>query len=79
MADPASYLERVRAVSPLVLCLTNVVTVTDCANALLAIGASPVMSDDPRDAAGLAGLASALVVNIGTINDHQEGVMAAAH
>jgi hydroxyethylthiazole kinase len=77
-ADSLRILRRVREASPLVLCLTNVVTVTDCANALLAIGASPVMSDDPSDAAALAAIASALVINIGTISDHQEAVMAAA-
>jgi hydroxyethylthiazole kinase len=79
MTTAAERLRRVKALSPLVLCLTNIVTVTDCANALLAIGASPVMSDDPGDAASLASLASALVINIGTVSDHQETVMAAAH
>jgi hydroxyethylthiazole kinase len=76
--DSEIILARVRVASPLVLCLTNIVTVTDCANALLAVGASPVMSDDPSDAAALAAMASALVINIGTISDHQEAVMAAA-
>ncbi|MDR1049495.1 MAG: hydroxyethylthiazole kinase [Deltaproteobacteria bacterium] len=72
------YLHRVRQNSPLVLCLTNTVTVTDCANGLLAVGASPVMSEDPSDAAALAAMASSVVVNIGTINDRQEPVMEAA-
>ena len=72
-------LALVKEKSPLVLCLTNFVTVTDCANAALAIGASPVMSDDPSDAAALAEFAGALVINIGTISERQEAVMAAAH
>jgi hydroxyethylthiazole kinase len=72
------YLNRIRTSSPLVLCLTNTVTVTDCANSILAIGASPVMSEDPSDAATLAALASALVINIGTINDRSQTVMEAA-
>jgi hydroxyethylthiazole kinase len=72
------YLNRVMTSSPLVLCLTNSVTVTECANALLAIGASPVMSEDPDDAASLAALAAALVINIGTINDRSQAVMEAA-
>lgn len=62
-------LERVKTCSPLVLAITNVVTVNECANALLAIGASPVMSGDPDDARALAGLAAATVLNTGTIND----------
>jgi hydroxyethylthiazole kinase len=72
------YLHKLRTSSPLVLCLTNSVTVTDCANALLAVGASPVMSEDPSDAAALAGMASALVINIGTVSDASQAVMEAA-
>jgi hydroxyethylthiazole kinase len=76
--DYGSLLAAVRRRSPLVLCLTNYVTVTDCANALLAVGASPVMSDDPDDARDLAAIASALVINIGTISSRTEPVMDAA-
>ncbi len=43
----AACLEKVRTVAPLVHHITNYVTVNDCANATLAIGASPVMADDP--------------------------------
>lgn len=50
-------LDRVRELSPLVLSITNQVTINECANALLAIGASPVMSDDSADAETLAALA----------------------
>jgi hydroxyethylthiazole kinase len=66
--DYARGLSLVRQKNPLVLCLTNFVTVNDCANALLAIGASPVMSLSPSDAAELATISSALVLNIGTID-----------
>jgi hydroxyethylthiazole kinase len=48
--------------------LTNFVTVTDCANALLAIGASPVMSLWAEDASELCAISKALVLNIGTLN-----------
>lgn len=53
---------------PLVHCITNYVTVHDCANTLLAVGASPVMADEPEDAADIAAISSALVINIGTLN-----------
>jgi hydroxyethylthiazole kinase len=72
------FLSRILTTSPLVLCLTNYVTVNECANSLLAIGASPVMSDDPSDAATLASLAASLVINIGTISDHSQATMEAA-
>ena len=68
MKSLGRFLDAVRGSTPLVHCITNVVTVNDVANALLAIGGSPVMSDEPDDVADLAGIASALVLNIGTLN-----------
>ncbi|MDR2349729.1 MAG: hydroxyethylthiazole kinase [Deltaproteobacteria bacterium] len=65
----AENLGKVREKSPLILCLTNFVTVADCANALLAIGASPVMSLSPEDAGEIAAFAAGVVLNIGTLND----------
>ena len=59
---------QVRQKQPLVHHLTNYVTVNDCANVVLAIGGSPVMADDPAEAAAMAALASAVVINIGTLN-----------
>ena len=65
----AEIADAVREKRPLVHCITNYVTVNDCANALLAIGASPVMADDEREIADIVAIASALVINIGTLND----------
>ena len=61
-------LDRVRAGAPLVHCITNYVTVNDCANALLACGASPIMSDEPADVEDITSICQALVLNIGTLN-----------
>ena len=63
-------LENVRARTPLVHCITNYVTVNDCANLLLACGASPIMADDSEEAADITSICNALVVNIGTLNQH---------
>jgi len=71
-------LDQVKAVSPLTLSITNQVTINDCANGLLAIGGSPVMSDDPQDARALAEMASATVINIGTTNEYKLELMLAA-
>ena len=49
----------------LIHCITNYVTVNDCANALLAAGPSPVMSHDPGEAALVTASADALVLNLG--------------
>jgi|GEM_PF-5641267 len=64
----AEILNKVRLDCPLVHCITNYVTVNDCANVLLACGASPVMADDEREAEEIVSIASALVINIGTLN-----------
>lgn len=66
--DAAQAVIKVREVSPLVHCITNYVTVNDCANAVLAIGASPIMADDIDEVEDITSIASALVINIGTLN-----------
>jgi hydroxyethylthiazole kinase len=62
-------LDEVRNKKPLVHNITNYVTVNDCANILLAIGASPIMADDIKEAADITKISSALVINIGTLNE----------
>lgn len=64
----AKYLDQVRKSNPLVHHITNYVTVNDCANACLAIGASPVMADAIDEVGDMAAISSALVLNIGTLN-----------
>ncbi len=61
-------LNAVRANVPLVHCITNYVTVNDCANILLACGASPIMADDAAEVEEITSLCAALVLNIGTLN-----------
>lgn len=61
-------LENVREKCPLVHCITNYVTVNDVANALLAIGGSPIMADDIEETSDITSICNALVINIGTLN-----------
>lgn len=68
LQDIGENLNRVKARAPLVHHITNYVTVNDCANIVLAIGASPVMADDLEEVEEMVGFAGALVVNIGTLN-----------
>ena len=63
----ARALDNVRAVTPLVHCITNYVTVNDCANALLACGGSPIMSAEPQDVEDITSICGGLVINIGTL------------
>lgn len=57
----------VRAKSPLVHSVTNFVVMNFNANVLLALGASPVMAHAREEVEDMAGLAQALVLNIGTL------------
>lgn len=61
-------LENVRRKAPLVHSITNYVTVNDVANALLACGGSPIMSDEPEDVADITSICGGLNINIGTLN-----------
>lgn len=61
-------LENVRRSAPLVHNITNYVTVNDCANILLACGASTIMADDMAEVSEITALCGALNINIGTLN-----------
>ncbi len=61
--------QAIRDTSPLVHNITNYVVMNNTANALLAIGASPVMAHAQPEVADMAGISGALVINIGTLSD----------
>ncbi len=61
-------LENVKGKTPLIHNITNYVTVNDVANALLASGGSPIMSDEPDDVADITSICGGLNINIGTLN-----------
>jgi len=61
-------IECIRATAPLVHSITNYVVMNTSANALLALGASPVMAHAAEEVADLAAVAGALVINIGTLS-----------
>lgn len=73
--DVSEILAGLRSVSPLVHNITNFVVMQVTANALLAIGASPVMAHEPEEIAEITGQASALVLNIGTLSREWVGGM----
>lgn len=63
-----SILENVRKNSPLIHNITNYVTVNDCANIVIACGASPIMADDTEEVSEITTLCAGLNINIGTLN-----------
>ena len=66
-----NLIEKLRQESPLTHCITNVVTVRDCANAVLAVGGSPIMANAPEEAEEIVSIANSLVINIGTLTQEQ--------
>lgn len=60
--------ENVRKNCPLIHNITNYVTVNDCANIIIACGASPIMADDKEEVAEITTICSGLNINIGTLN-----------
>jgi hydroxyethylthiazole kinase len=58
--------------------MTNDVVQTFTANVLLAVGASPAMVIDPREAAQFAAIADALLINVGTLTEDRAVAMRAA-
>lgn len=74
-------LENVRENNPLTHCITNSVTINDCANAVLAIGGSPIMAEDEEEMKEVVEIADVLVINIGKLSKEQIKAMnvSAAH
>lgn len=61
-------INKVKKINPLVLHYTNEVTINDCANITLALGASPLMSYSDEEVEEIVSVASSVVINIGTMN-----------
>jgi len=63
-----NLIQKVKEKNPLVLHYTNNVTINDCANITLALGASPLMSFSYEEVDDIVNVASSVVINIGTMN-----------
>lgn len=72
MIDPARIwadVDAIRTHKPVVHSLTNMVVMNFNANALLALGASPIMAHAPEELEEMVAIASAVVLNIGTLDE----------
>ena len=67
--DPGTTLGVIRERRPLVHNITNYVVMNETANAILALGALPVMAHAKEEVREMVGLAGALVLNIGTLSE----------
>lgn len=71
MKNVGETFEKIRQKNPLTHCITNSVTINDCANAVLAIGGSPFMAEDAEELEEVVAIADALVINIGKLSKEQ--------
>lgn len=69
--EPQQLLAQVRAETPLVQCITNSVVTNFTANVLLSAGAAPAMTDIVGEAGVFAGIASGVLINLGTPTPEQ--------
>ena len=67
---------KIREQRPLVHCITNHVTVNDCANILLAVGASPTMAHHPLEVEEITQGCHSLVCNLGATDDYEAMLIA---
>jgi len=70
MINIREYKNKIEVKKPIVLNLTNYVVMDFVANALLALGASPIMSEDLSDASDILKIVDSVAVNIGTVNEN---------
>ena len=77
--NTAAMLQYIKGQAPLVHCITNPISINDCANILLALGARPIMAEHPKEVAEIVSTAQALALNLGNITDaRMESMLIAA-
>jgi len=69
MSNIAEILQQIRAKNPLVHNITNYVVMNNTANALLAVGASPVMAHASEEVEDIVAISTSLVINMGTLSE----------
>ena len=61
--------KQIKEEKPLIHCITNPISIHDCANVILAVGARPIMAEHPAEVADITASAGALMLNLGNITD----------
>lgn len=63
-------LTHMREMRPVVDCITNRVTINDCANILLAAGGSPIMAEDEREIEEIVDICQGVALNMGILGQN---------
>ncbi len=66
---------RVKELRPLIHCITNPISITRCADTILAAGARPIMAEHPEEAEAVTVTAGAVMLNLGNITDARKSSM----
>ena len=61
--------QKIRNLQPLIHCITNPISIHDCANIVLAAGGRPIMAEHPAEIEEITQTADALALNLGNITD----------
>ena len=61
--------KNLRDRQPLIHCITNPISINQCANAILAVGGRPMMAEHPQEVAEITRTAQSLMLNLGNITD----------
>lgn len=64
-----SIQKKLRESNPLIHCITNPISINQCANTCLAAGARPIMAEHPKEVSKITSSADALLLNLGNITD----------
>ena len=70
--------ETIRIQEPLIHCITNPISIHDCANIILAAGGRPIMAEHQEEVAQITKTAKALALNLGNITDARMASMPVA-
>lgn len=63
--------QSIKFKKPLIHCITNPISINDCANMVLAIGAKPIMAEHPLEVSEITAVSKSLGVNLGNITDNR--------
>ncbi len=71
--------EKVLKRKPLIHCITNPISINQCANVILSVGARPIMAEHPKEVCEITDASDALMLNTGNITDaRMESIMLSA-
>ncbi len=63
--------QSVKFKKPLIHYITNPISINDCANMILAVGAKPIMAEHPLEVSEITAVSKSLGVNLGNITDNK--------